>query len=77
MHEFTVDALNIQTLGVVSGVLFRIYMAHLEFYLSVGHAICNTNEIIAHLLWADDLILFSYTFCGLQNKLDGLYQFHA
>ena len=37
--------------------------------------ICTTNEIIAHLLWADDLILFSDTFCGLQKQLDGLYQF--
>ena len=50
-------------------------MADLESYLSVEHGICTTNEIIAHLLWVDDLILFSDTFCGLQKQLDGLYQF--
>ena len=33
------------------------------------------NEIIAYLLWADDLILFSNTFKGLQIQLDGLKQF--
>ena len=50
-------------------------MADLVSYLSVEHGICTTNEIIAHLLWADDLILFSDTFRGLQKQLDGLYQF--
>ena len=32
-------------------------------------------NIYAHLLWADDLILFSDTFKGLQIQLDGLKQF--
>ena len=30
---------------------------------------------MAHLLWADDLILFSDTFHGLQKQLHGLKQF--
>ena len=75
-----VSSRNLSTLGVnqggvASGLLFRTYMADLESYLSVEHGICTTNEIIAHLLWADDLILFSDTFCGLQKQLDGLHQF--
>ena len=61
--------------GVASGLLFRKYMSDLKTYLSTAHGICMNNEIIAHLLWADDLILFSDTFKGLQIQLDGLKQF--
>ena len=61
--------------GVASGILFRKYMADLESYLSSAHGISISNKIIAHLLWADDLILFSDTFHGLQIQLDGLNQF--
>ena len=43
-----------------------------DTYLSTAHGMCINNEIIAHLLWADHLILFSDTFQGLQNQLDGL-----
>ena len=43
-------------------------------YLSTAHGICMNNEIIAYLLCADDLILFSDTFKGLQIQLDGLKQ---
>ena len=50
-------------------------MSDLDSYLSTAHGICINNEIIAHLLWADDLILFSDTFQGLQNQLDGLKEY--
>ena len=69
------STLGVNQGGVASGLLFRKYMADLESYLSVEHGICTTNEIIAYLLLADDLILFSDTFRGLQKQLDGLYQF--
>ena len=61
--------------GVASGILFRKYLADLESYLSSEHGICISDGIIAHLLWADDLILFSDTFHGLQKQLNGLQQF--
>ena len=61
--------------GVASGILFRKYMADIESYLPFVHGICISNKIIAHLLWADDLILFPDTFHGLQIQLDGLKQF--
>ena len=44
-------------------------------YLSTEHGVCIGNEIVAHLLWADDLILFSDTFHGLQKQLHGLKKF--
>jgi len=37
--------------------------------------VCINGEIIAHLLWADDLVLLSDTFHGLQTQLDGLNKF--
>ena len=61
--------------GVASGISPRKYRADLESYLSSAHGKCISNKIIAHLLWADDLILFSDTFRGLQIQLDGLTQF--
>ena len=51
--------------GVASGLLFSEYMADLESDLLVEHGICTTNEIIACLLWADDLFLVFDTFRGL------------
>ena len=53
--------------GVTSGLLFHIYIAVLDSYLSIEHGVCIGNEIVAHLLWAHDLILFSDTFHGLQE----------
>ena len=50
-------------------------MADLESYLTTAHGICINDEIIVHLLWADDLILFSDTFYGLQTQLNGLKHF--
>ena len=61
--------------GVASGLLFRKYMCDLESYLSSCHGVCINGEIIAHLLWADDLVLLSDTFHGLQTQLDGLGKF--
>ena len=69
------NKLGVNQGGVASGLLFRKYMSDLKTYLSTAHGICMSNEIIAHLLWADDLILFSDTFKGLQIQLDGLKQF--
>ena len=61
--------------GVASGIFVRKYMADLDSYLSIAHEICINDEIIAHLLWADDLILFSDAFHGLQIQLNGLKPF--
>ena len=60
---------------IASPTLFRKYLADLGEYLSKHVGICVSDNIIAHLLWADDLVLLSDTAAGLQTQLDGLLQF--
>ena len=59
--------------GNVSGLLFRKYLADLDEYLCKG--VCIGDTIIAHLLWADDLILFTDSIKRLQKQSDGLFNF--
>ena len=58
--------------GISSGLMFRKYMADSGDHLNSQHGIVISDEIIVHLLWADDLILFSDTTEGLQSLLNGL-----
>ena len=50
-------------------------MADLGNYLNSIYGVVLSDEIIVHLLWADDLILFSDTQQGLQKLLNGLQKF--
>ena len=61
--------------GTASGFLFRKYLADLSEFLYKEVGVCIGNAIIAHLLWADDLILFSDSIKGLQKQLNGLFRF--
>ena len=44
-------------------------------YLETEFAVCVNDVIVAHMLWADDLILVSNTSSGLQKQLNGLHKF--
>ena len=57
--------------------LFRKYLKDFDMYLKKEAGICIGEIIMAHLLWADDLILFSNTEKGLQKQLNGLKHFCA
>ena len=59
--------------GISSGLMFRKYMADLGDYLNI----VISDEIPVHLLWADDLIIFSDTTEGLQSLLNGLEKFYS
>ena len=61
--------------GIACEFLFRKYMADLGAYLSREYGVVISDEIIAHLLWADDLILFSDTQHGKQKQMEGLHTF--
>ena len=61
--------------GNASGFLFRKYISDLGDFLHKQVGICMGDTILSHLLWADDLILFSDSLSGIQKQLDGLYGF--
>ena len=56
--------------------MFRYMLADLKSFLEETLGIVlNENEILMHLLWADDLVLMADTAEGLQKQLDGLFKF--
>ena len=67
--------LGINQGGISSGLMFRKYMSDLSTYLSSKVGIAISNEIIAHIIRGNDLILFSDTPSGLQKQLNGLLKF--
>ena len=69
------DTLGVNQGGIASGLLFRKYMADMSEYLETEFAVCVNDVIVAHMLWADDLILVSNTSSGLQKQLNGLHKF--
>ena len=61
--------------GNGSGLFFRKYMADLSNYLKSEFGVTISSTILAHILWADDLILLSDTLNGIRKQLDGLKSF--
>ena len=61
--------------GITSGLMFRKYMSDLSEYLSKQFGVVVSDDIVMHILWGDDLILFSDTVHGLQRQLHGLEKF--
>ena len=61
--------------GNVSPTLNRNYLPDLGDYLTHAYGLCMSETIVAHLLWADDLILISDSHEGLQKQLDGVETF--
>ena len=61
--------------GNASSCLFRRYLADIGDYLSTSVGMCFEEEILLHLLWADNLLLVSDTTDGLQKQLNGLANF--
>ena len=62
----------VSTRGVT---LFWTYLTDLGDYLEKHVGLCISETIMAHLLWADDLVLISDSEHGLQKQLDGLSKF--
>ena len=50
-------------------------LADLKKYLHIAHGIVLDDEVLTHILWADDLVLLSSTAEGLQQQLNGLFTF--
>ena len=71
----TRDTHGVNQGGNTSPTLFRHYMSDLGEFLHQKCSLCISSDIIAHLLWADDLVLVSDSKTGLQKQLDGIFSF--
>ena len=56
--------------GAASGILFRKYLQDLDEYLKKDAGLCIGETFVAHLLWADDLVLFSNTKKGIKKTAE-------
>ena len=63
--------------GNTSPILFRRYLHDLKDYLDKHTGICISDEILLHMLWADDLVMISCSPKHAQRQLDGLSKFCA
>ena len=76
LYDWIVDEVGMNQGGPNSPNLFRKFLSDLGKYLTQRYGIVISDSLIlAHLLWADDLLLLSDTPEGLQAQLDGLYNF--
>ena len=53
--------------GVASGLLFRKYLSDLDEYLNTHAGICVGDMLVAHILWADDLVLMADSIGVMQD----------
>ena len=53
--------------GITSGPMFSKYMSDLSEYLSKQFGVGVSDDIVMHILWGDDLILFLIQFMGLEK----------
>ena len=69
------SSLGVNQGGNASGFLFRKYLSDLSDYLHDKYGVCIGDSVLAHILWADDLVLFSDSISGIQKQLNGLFSF--
>ena len=55
--------------------MFRKYISDLSEHLSKQFGIVVSNDIIMHILWGDDLVIYSDSADGLQRQLQGFQKF--
>ena len=61
--------------GMISPKLFNEYLYDLKSFLQLRFGIVLTDTIVQYILYADDLVLCSDTAEGLQEQIDGMYEF--
>jgi len=76
LYECIFDECGTNQGGPLSPNMFRYMLKDLKEYLNGEFGIViNEEEILVHILWADDLFLMSDSPRGLQAQLDGLFKF--
>ena len=61
--------------GITSGLMFRKYMSDLSEYLSKQFGVVVSDDVVMHILWGDDLILFLIQFMGCRDSSMALRSF--
>ena len=61
--------------GSGSGNLFRKFLQDASDYLDANFGIVISHTLLAHLLWADDMVLFSESVKDMQKLLNCLFKF--
>jgi hypothetical protein len=76
LYDWIEDQVGMNQGGPNSPNLFRKFLADLRDYLDCNYGVVlNSETILLHLLWADDLVLLCDTEKGLQRQLNGLFMF--
>ena len=75
-HEGLLQEVGVNQGGNASPIIFRKYLSDLRQYLNEKTGtILSDDEILVHLLWADDLIMTSTAAQDAQSQLNGLASF--
>jgi exonuclease III len=76
LYEWIFDEVGVNQGGPNSPRLFKKFLADLGMFLQDKYGICLSDDVILlHILWADDLVIMSDTAEGLQQQLDGVFNF--
>ena len=61
--------------GMISPKLFNEYLYDLKSFLQSQFGIIMIGSVVQYILYADDLVLCTDTAEGLQEQIDGMYEF--
>ena len=75
IYDWVSDTCGTNQGGPLSPNMFRYILSDLKNYLHNEYGVILQDEVIVHLLWADDLVLIGDSPDGLQKQLDGLHRF--
>ena len=75
LSEVIYEGIGVLQGGNTSPLLFNKYLSDLRYFLDASTGICTAEEIIVHMLWADDLFMVSSNHIHAQKQLDGLTKF--
>ena len=81
-HQGKLSEIIREDIGVLQGgntspMLFNKYMFDLKDYLDNSTGVCTLEEIVVHMLWADDLFMVSTAPMDAQKQLDNLSKYTA
>ena len=69
--DFFTSTNGVKQGGILSPLFFNVYMDNLSAQLNSRHIGCSTGDVVVnHMLYADDIALFSPSAKGLQKLLD-------